>query len=148
MRQAAEDKLWPPGFAVWLKIAVLHARATHRLADLLRPHALTVAQHDALAHLYVDDGISQQALAQRLLVSKGNVTGLVNRLADQGLVERRDDPEDRRARRITLTAAGRRTAEKALREQAKLVASMMSVLSDKDQETLRRLLDRMAQQLR
>ena len=69
--QPAEQPLWPPGFGAWIKIGVVYQRTSARLASLLRPLKLTVAQFDALANLYVQDSISQQMLAQRLLVTKG-----------------------------------------------------------------------------
>lgn len=136
--------LWPDGFGAWIRVGVIYARTTRQLAELLRPFDLTVAQFDALAHLYVEDGISQQALAERLVVSKGNVTGLINRLTHRELVQRRADPTDRRTKRIVLTPRGRKLARSALEAQAGLVASMMDRLTARERTTLSRLLGRLA----
>lgn len=137
--------LWPAGFSAWIRVGIVYARTTHHLAALLKPFDLTVAQFDALAHLYVEDGITQQQLAERLVVTKGNVTGLVNRLAKRGLVERRDDPSDRRANRVVLTRAGKTLAKKTLTTQAELVEAMMARLDTREQKQLSKLLGRLAQ---
>jgi DNA-binding MarR family transcriptional regulator len=138
------SELWPHGFSAWIRVGVLYGRTTSEIAALMRPLDLTVAQFDALAHLYVDDDISQQELAERLLVTKGNVTGIVKRLAARGLVRRKGDPADRRTKRLQITAKGRRLAEKALTRQAALVRDMMSHLTKTEQKTLSRLLGKVA----
>ena len=47
-------------------------------------------------------------LSQRMMVSNGNVTGLAERLVEQGLLDRRASPNDRRAQFVSLSAEGRR----------------------------------------
>lgn len=137
------SELWPEGFSGWIRVGILYTKTTQHIATLMRPLNLTVAQFDALAHLYVEDGLSQQELAERLLVTKGNVTGLINRLADRGLVERHGDPDDRRTKRLKITRAGRALAKKTLSKQAALVKEMMARLTKKEQELLSRLLGRL-----
>ena len=136
--------LFSPGFGAWIKIAVVYQKASRRFAKSLRPLDLTVAQFDALANLYVADGISQGELASRLLVTKGNMTGLIGRLEERGLVERESDPSDARAHRLRLTSAGRRLAKRALEVQRNFVDTMMGSLSSREREDLRRLLTKLA----
>jgi DNA-binding MarR family transcriptional regulator len=144
---AQDEELWPRGFGAWIKVGVVYQRTHQRLAGLLRPLDITVAQFDALANLFVKDGASQQELATQLLVTKGNVTGLVTRLEERGLVERRADPDDRRTNRLFLTRDGRRIAQRALVIQRDLVESMMRALNAGERETLRALLDRLVERL-
>lgn len=59
--------------------------------------------------LETPEGRTQIDLSRELLMHRSNVTGLVDRLEKRGLVLRRDQPQDRRAYRVVLTAAGRRT---------------------------------------
>lgn len=139
--------LWPVGFGAWIKMALVYQRTYRILAARLKPLGLTVAQFDALANLYVGDGIRQQELAARLLVTKGNVTGLVNRLVERSWVERRDDPDDRRAHRVVLTRGGRRLAKRALITQRDLVDEMMGALSQAERERLQRTLDALARRV-
>ncbi len=140
-------ELWPPGFAAWIKIAICYQKGGQRLAAGLRPLELTVAQFDALANLYLEDGISQQQLAHQLLVTKGNLTGLIGRLADRELVTRSADPNDGRAYRVKLTKTGRRLTRRALEVQRRLVSEMMGALDLAERETLRKLLTRVVGQL-
>ena len=139
-----EPSLWPPGFAAWIKIGVVYQQSYRHLAAELRPLGLSVAQFDALANLYVGDDISQQELAARLLVSKGNVTGMVNRLADRGWVTRSTDPDDRRSNRLRLTTTGRRLAARALHVQREVVDRIMGALDPAEREVLRQHLTRLA----
>ncbi|MEW6157103.1 MAG: MarR family transcriptional regulator [Verrucomicrobiota bacterium] len=62
------------------------------------------------------DGLSQTELSRALIMHRSNVTGLIDRLEDRGLVARRDSPDDRRAYRVVLTAAGRKLLESILPE--------------------------------
>ena len=54
------------------------------------------------------NGMTLGELSQRMMVSNGNVTGLAERLVEQGLLDRRAAPNDRRAQIVSLTAEGRR----------------------------------------
>src|SRR3954468_12494613 len=63
---------------------------------------------DLLAQLdRAPKGMTLGELSQRMMVSNGNVTGLVDRLVEQGLINRRPSPRDRRAHIVRLTAEGR-----------------------------------------
>ena len=143
----AENTLWPQGFAAWIKVGACYHQGSRKLANLLRPIGLTVAQFDALATLYVADGISQKELAERLLVTKGNVTGLVERLMAHGFVTRRADPRDRRAYRLHLTRVGINRARRGLEIQRELITRVIAVLDAGEQETLRELLSRVTSRL-
>lgn len=141
-RNAVRDPLWPPAFGAWIKVGVLYQRTSQYLATRLRPLGLTVAQFDALANLYVGDDIAQNELAARLLVTKGNMTGLVRRLVDHGWVSRTPDPYDGRIQRLRLTSEGRELAVAALLVQRTLVEEMMGDLTRAERESLRSLLAR------
>src|SRR4051812_17382180 len=97
-----------------LKVVValfnLHSRLERCLSEGLSAHGITLAQYDVLMTLWHDDGITQQELAERRLVTKANVVGLIDRVSAAGWVERRPDPEDRRVNRLYLTDAGRKFA--------------------------------------
>ena len=63
-------------------------------------------------------GMTLGQLSQRMMVSNGNVTGLVERLVAQGLVDRRSSPNDRRSQIVSLTPEGRRTFRAMARANA------------------------------
>lgn len=78
------------------------------MVEVVGAHGMTLAQFDVLATLWTGEGITQQELAERLLVTKGNVVGLIDRVCRAKWVERRADPSDRRANRLYLTDQGRK----------------------------------------
>src|ERR1700709_1477556 len=90
----------------------LESRRAAAVAERLREIGLSVPQCDVLTTLTEEEGISQQALAKRLYVTKGNISGLLDRLESAGLVERRSTAADRRQYEIHLTDAGRVAALK------------------------------------
>jgi DNA-binding MarR family transcriptional regulator len=79
-------------------------------------------------------------LSQRMMVSNGNVTGLVERLLDQGLIDRRPSPKDRRAQIVSLTTEGRRSFRAMARANGEWIGGMLSDLSSSDIDALLRLL--------
>ena len=68
-------------------------------------------------------------LSQRMMVSNGNVTGLVERLVAQGLLDRRAAPNDRRAQIVSLTAEGRRAFRAMARTHGDWIAEIFAGLA-------------------
>ena len=124
----------------WLQLVRTFYRVHRRLVATLSERDITLPQFDVLATLRFSEGVTQQELAERLLVTKGNVTGVLDRLEIVTLVERRPDPGDARANRLYLTAAGRKKIESILPRHDQLVLQILSGLTDSDIKTLRRLL--------
>jgi MarR family transcriptional regulator, organic hydroperoxide resistance regulator len=115
-----------------------------RLAErMFARHGLSSAQFDVLATLDHGEGITQQELAERLLVTKGNVCGLIDRMESAGLVERRPDPGDRRANRIYLTDQGRRRLAETEPDRRSLVRQTLGRLDPEQLQTLHDLLGRL-----
>ncbi len=81
------------------------------------------------------------ALAGRLFCDASNVTGVVDRLEGRGLLERRDDPGDRRVKLIALTDEGATVRERML-ERLYEPPEAIGQLSRADQRTLRDVLRR------
>jgi DNA-binding MarR family transcriptional regulator len=103
----------------------------------LRAWDLTPAQFDVLAQLQVAEGATQRELAERLVVTEGNITQLVDRMQRRGLIERHAEG---RCNRLALTEAGARLAARVVPEHEAVIASLFSVLSASEQQDLRRLL--------
>ena len=95
---------------VWLRMVRLNGQMADVIAKALREIDLSIPQCDVLSILIDREGSSQQDLAERLYVTKGNISGLIDRLTIAGLVERRAIEEDRRAHAIHLTVKGRALA--------------------------------------
>jgi DNA-binding MarR family transcriptional regulator len=119
-------------FRVWFRLIRLESRIRGAVAERLRSVDLSVPQCDVLTTLSEREGVSQQDLAERLYVTKGNISGLVDRLAAAGLVERRDLPSDRRSHAIYLTSAGRTAAERGIVIQRAFVAQTLGQMSEQE----------------
>jgi len=75
-------------------------------------HGITRAQWAVLAKLDRTEGLKQSELAELMEMQPISLTRLIDRLCDNGLLERRDDPQDRRANRLYLLPAARPLLEK------------------------------------
>jgi DNA-binding MarR family transcriptional regulator len=101
----------------------------------------TLPRFDLMAQLDRSrKGMTLGELSQRMMVSNGNVTGLVDRLVEQGLVQRRRSPKDRRAQFVTLTPEGRRFFRSMARANGDWIGEIFADLSSDDIETLMHLL--------
>ena len=114
---------------VWFRLIRLHARFGAAVGDRFRTIGLSVPQGDVLTTLTEREGVSQQELAERLYVTKGNISGLIDRLQAAGLVERRATAGDRRSHAIYLTPEGRKVACAALDLQRAFVAETFGRLA-------------------
>jgi DNA-binding MarR family transcriptional regulator len=100
--------------SVWLRLLKAHGLLLREVRRLV-PEGLTLPQFDVLAQLdRRPEGMTPKELTRELLVTAGNLTGIVERLVHQGLVRREPVPEDRRTVRIRLTPEGRRQNAEAL----------------------------------
>jgi DNA-binding MarR family transcriptional regulator len=106
---------------VWFRLIRLHTRSRLAVANRLRAFDLSVPQCDVLTTLTEREGLSQQDLAERLYVTKGNISGLIDRLVANGLVERRALAGDRRSHAIYLTPEGREMALRGVEAQKAFV---------------------------
>ena len=77
----------------------------------LAPLGIHAGQDRLLQELWIEDGITQRQLIERLSVEPPTVTGILQRLEREGLLSREPDPDNRRVQRVYLTEAGRRLEE-------------------------------------
>jgi DNA-binding MarR family transcriptional regulator len=132
---------------VWVRVLALQKRALAALRDELE-REMTMPRFDLLANLVRQDGQTLASLSRSMLVTAGNLTGLVDRAARDGLVERRADPTDRRAWRVHLTTKGQRTFRDAERRHGTRVAKLFAPLSHGELATLLRILDKLRGSIR
>jgi DNA-binding MarR family transcriptional regulator len=125
---------------IWFRVIRLHRRAVNTVASELKALGLSIPQFDLLSTLTEREGMSQQELAERLYVTKGNVSGLLDRMVEADLVERRSIPGDRRSNALYLTAKGRDLAEKGLAAQRAYVTRTLGSLPTEDLADLERII--------
>jgi len=127
---------------LWLRLltctTLIEGEIRRRLRDSFD---VTLPRFDLLAQLdKAPNGMTLGELSQRMMVSNGNVTGLSERLVEQGLLDRRASPTDRRAQIVSLTAEGRRMFRTMARTPEDWVADIFSGLSAGEIDTLMTLL--------
>ena len=101
---------------------------------------LTRSQWSVLAYLRREDGAQQQRLAELMELTPITMTGLLDRLERDGWVERRPDPEDRRAKRIFLTEKVAPVMKKIQALGKEVRQSAVEGLSEAEQQKLISLL--------
>ncbi len=121
----------------WLRLMRIFQRVDRDSGEHLRAWDLSVAQFDVLAHVGAAEGIVQQELADSLLVTKGNVCQLVDRMEGRGLILRR---REGRNNRIFLTEEGQRLFDEVVPAHEALIVERFSALSSAEQERLHELL--------
>ncbi|MDX1593873.1 MAG: MarR family transcriptional regulator [Gammaproteobacteria bacterium] len=133
---------------LWLRLlgcsTLIEQHVRTRLRDTFR---VTLPQFDVLAELDAAGAPqTMSALSRRLMVSNGNVTGVIDRLERVGLVQRTPSTEDRRVHYIALTPHGRRRFAAMAAAHEGWVDALLGELDDADR--LVRLLERTKQHLR
>jgi len=82
-------------------------------------------------------------IQSRVLLASGSMTAAVDRLEEKGLILRTSTPEDRRAKVLKLTPAGRRVVQRAYDRHAADLESAMTVLSPNEKQELRAMLKKL-----
>lgn len=119
---------------LWLRLLTCSnlIEATVR-RNLRERFATTLPRFDILAQLdRVPQGLSLGALSKRMMVSNGNVTGLIERLAAEGLVEAKTPSSDRRRQIVRLTPAGKAAFDAMTPEHEDWIADLMAELDRRD----------------
>lgn len=128
---------------VWITLARSYSSFARVVAGRVAEYGLTTAQFGVLEALHHLGPLSLGELAEKLLVTGGNVTYVMDRLEEQGFVRRQRADFDRRVILAHLTPEGRRLVSEVFPEHAAFVADLCSVLRPEEQEELRRLLKKL-----
>jgi DNA-binding MarR family transcriptional regulator len=126
----------------WLQILKVSRKIEGELREKMRlEFGSTLPRFDVLAALYRErDGMRMSELSKSLMVSNGNVTGIVDRLVSEGLVVRVPVENDRRASIVRLTAAGEKDFAARALVHENWVSDLFSDLSAGDADALIRIL--------
>lgn len=113
---------------VWRRLLRVQSRLEVAMSDRLRVIGLSAAQAHVLTMLADREGMTQKEIGARLYVTKGNVSGLIDRLEGAGLVERRALLGDKRAHSLHLTPAGQDLAALAKATEQSFVRETLGLL--------------------
>lgn len=114
----------------------------------VRSLGLTPAQFDIIATLGNTPGMTCRELGEKTLITKGTLTGVVDRLESRGLVRRGPSDADRRQVFVSLTPAGARLFARAFPAHVAHLGKAFSALSAADLDQARELLARLRNALR
>jgi DNA-binding MarR family transcriptional regulator len=144
-RESAIDHTDKIELRVWLRLLTCTNMIEGQVRTLLREDFdTTLPRFDLLAQLERENhGLTMGELSSRLMVSGGNVTGLVDSLQREGLVEREPHPDDRRRQIIRLTTKGRAAFDAMTPAHEQWVDTMMAELSRSEMSELMHLLGKL-----
>lgn len=129
-----------PNFSVERDLAFLlsdAARLLRTCADQkARQFGMTRAQWAVLFRLERAEGLKKAELADLLEVQPITLTRLIDRLCENGLIERRSDPNDRRAKRLFLTPAAKPVMEQLSVVSEKMMAHVLAGLDQREREVM------------
>jgi DNA-binding MarR family transcriptional regulator len=119
---------------LWLRLLTCATMVETEIRRRLRERFdVTLPRFDLMAQLErAPDGMTLGEVSKRMMVSNGNVTGLVDRLVESGHIVRSSPRNDRRVQIITLTAEGREAFSRMAEAHAEWVAEMFEGLGEKD----------------
>ena len=127
---------------IWLRLLTCTQLIERQVRSRLREQfSSTLPRFDLMSQLERHrEGLKMNELSRMLMVTGGNVTAIVDQLENEGLVERLDEPADRRAFRIRLTRAGTRSFTEMARAHEEWVVELLAGLSRREHEDLLKLL--------
>ncbi len=134
---------------LWLRLLTCsHLIENHVRKALGKQFKTTLPRFDLMAQLErFPDGLQMGELSRRMLVTGGNVTGIVDQLEGAGLIVRTADPADRRAYLIKLTKEGRRIFGQMAVEHESWIVNLFSGIPKREQRVLSESLSHLRTQL-
>ena len=128
----------------WLAVVRAYPECTRRYAQMLDHFELTIPQFDVLSAIHRHDPVATpQLIAQDLLVTRGNISGLLQRLKERELITTRRHETDGRSFYCELTGAGRRLLGQARAAGAKFIAYQLGEFNTGELEATRDTMTRM-----
>jgi DNA-binding MarR family transcriptional regulator len=132
-----DSKQRPLAVLVWLRLIRVVQKISHSASEPMQKADLSGPQLDLLAHINSTPGLTQQEFAEQLNVTKGNVTQLIDKLENKGLLKRQ---KEGRESKIFLTTKGQTLVNQLLPDHDQFVVEKLSMLSIEEQQQLLTLL--------
>lgn len=129
---------------IGLKMTVLARQMRQRFDERVEQMGVTRAKWILIAAVAGNPGSTQRELAARLEVSDVTAGRMIDRVCADGLIERRENPQDRRAYRVCLTAAAQPLLTKLAAAAEAYEEEMFSAMAEAELATLDALLDKLA----
>jgi DNA-binding MarR family transcriptional regulator len=135
---------------LWLRLLATNTLIETEVRRRLRENfVVTLPRFDLMAQLErKPHGMTLGELSQRMMVTNGNVTGLVDRLVTEGVITRTRQKSDRRSHIVSMTEKGRRQFARMAKEHENWIAGMFGDLSQNEFTALTKLLGKLKASVR
>jgi DNA-binding MarR family transcriptional regulator len=137
----------PPFRSVGFTVSTLGYEVSRRFREALHPLGIEPRDFALLRAIAADEGRSQQAVGDGLKIAPSRMVAFVDQLESRGLVERRQNADDRRARALHLTDAGHDLLARAFVRARENELDLCAGLTEADRSQLLDLLARVALRL-
>jgi DNA-binding MarR family transcriptional regulator len=137
----------PDELRLWLRLMTCTQLIEKQVRNSLREQfTTTLPRFDLMSQLErAPEGLKMNELSRRMMVTGGNVTGITDQLVSEGLVERVDVANDRRAWRVRLTARGRKLFNDMAQQHEAWIVDAFAGLNPKEIAQLHKLLGKVKQ---
>jgi DNA-binding MarR family transcriptional regulator len=125
---------------IFFQLAKASQAGTRHWQECVARFGVTAAQGMVLSFLAEEDDVTSGSLGSRVQLDSATLTGIIDRLARAGLVERKRHPEDRRAIRICLTDKGKSVGDEIRARVEPENRSFLSILTPEEEMIFRTLL--------
>ncbi|MFD2114549.1 MarR family winged helix-turn-helix transcriptional regulator [Paenibacillus yanchengensis] len=122
---------------IWYRLSRFYNHSVRLSNQHLKQWELTVAQFDVLVQVGTEDRMTQQQLGEKLLVTKGNITKLLQKMEETSLIQRE---QEWKTKYISLTEKGKQLFAKVVPAQEQFQASQFDSLSVEEKKQLVNLL--------
>ncbi len=139
----ASSQALPQALREWAHIFM--RRTMGDFSHSAREAGLSMAQFGVLHMVYRNNGQAISSLGEDLGVTSAAASQMIERLVQQGLLERCEDPRDRRVRQVALTARGRELVEHSTQARRSWTEGLTRVLSPEEQKQIAAALHRLAE---
>jgi DNA-binding MarR family transcriptional regulator len=117
-----------------------YQKAHGLLKKKLNPFGLTPVQHLILTVLGDEEALSPAEISERTIMDSATLSGVLDRMADAGLIKKEENPGDRRSIRVSLTARARKMMDKLAEQRKAVNEELTSALSIEEKLLLKRML--------
>lgn len=128
------------GLLIWFRLSRIYNQSIRKNNEHLKQWNLTSAQFDVLVQVGIKKAMTQKELAQKLFVTKGNITQLLSKMEKLGLIQRK---QEWKTKTISLTDTGRQLFEEVVPVQEHFQSSHFHGLDPQEQEQLLTLLKKL-----
>ncbi len=132
----------------WTELSM--GRSMRDFVAFMRDHGLSMSQVSLLFRLYYQGQCGVSDIASHLTVSNAAASQMVERLVQQGWLERNEDPNDRRAKQVALSPAGQQLIRDGIEARVHWMGELTAILSAEEQSAIAAAMEaltRAAQQL-